>query len=63
MLLENGNVEGGWNQATSRWVPYHLQNGYNEDGGLKQPVVGKSLEMSCAGCHNTGLELKKIDGG
>src|SRR4030043_322056 len=52
-----------WNQATSRWVPYNLQYWYNEDGSLRQPPVEKSFEMSCAGCHNTGLELKKVDSG
>ena len=52
-----------WNQATSRWVPYNLQNWYKEDGSLKTPPVEKSFEMSCAGCHNTGLELKKVDKG
>ena len=52
-----------WNQATSRWVPYNLQNWYNEDGSLKVPAAEKSFEMSCAGCHNTGLELKKVDKG
>jgi len=52
-----------WNQATSRWVPYNLQNWYREDGSLKIPAVEKSFEMSCAGCHNTGLELKKADSG
>jgi len=52
-----------WNQATSRWVPYNLQNWYNEDGSLKQPAPEKSFEMNCAGCHNTGLELKKVDKG
>jgi predicted CXXCH cytochrome family protein len=52
-----------WNQATSRWVPYNLQNWYNEDGSLKQPAPEKSFEMSCAGCHNTGLELKKAERG
>ncbi|OGP79105.1 MAG: hypothetical protein A2V86_13585 [Deltaproteobacteria bacterium RBG_16_49_23] len=52
-----------WNQATSRWVPYNLQNWYNEDGSIKQPSMDKSFEMSCAGCHNTGLELKKVDKG
>jgi len=52
-----------WNQATSRWVPYNLQYWYNEDGSLRQPPVGKSFEMSCAGCHNTGLELKKVNSG
>lgn len=52
-----------WNQATSRWVPYNLQFWYNEDGSLKQPSMDKSFEMSCAGCHNTGLELKKVDKG
>jgi predicted CXXCH cytochrome family protein len=52
-----------WNQATSRWVPYNLQNWYNEDGSLRVPTPEKSFEMSCAGCHNTGLELKKADKG
>src|SRR3990170_3688513 len=52
-----------WNQATSRWVPYNLQNWYHEDGSLKTPPVEKSFEMSCAGCHNTGLVLKKVGGG
>jgi predicted CXXCH cytochrome family protein len=52
-----------WNQATSRWVPYNLQNWYHEDGSLKQPPAEKSFEMSCAGCHNTGLELKKVERG
>ena len=46
-----------WNQATSRWVPYNLQDWYAEDGSLKQPPAEKSFDMSCAGCHNTGLEL------
>lgn len=52
-----------WNQASSRWAPYNLQNWYREDGSLKEPPVEKSFEMSCAGCHNTGLELKKVDRG
>ncbi len=52
-----------WNQATSKWVPYNLQNWYNEDGSLKVPPINKSFEMSCAGCHNTGLELIKVDKG
>lgn len=52
-----------WNQATNRWVPYNLQNWYSEDGSLKAPVVTNSFEMKCAACHNTGLELKKINGG
>ena len=52
-----------WNQATSRWAPYNLQNWYNEDGSLKAPVVKNSFEMGCAGCHNTGLELKKVNSG
>lgn len=52
-----------WNQATARWVPYNLQDWYKEDGSLKTPAVEKSFEMSCAGCHNTGLELKKVEKG
>ncbi|MCX5817940.1 MAG: multiheme c-type cytochrome [Proteobacteria bacterium] len=52
-----------WNQATSRWVPYNLQNWYNDDGSLKALFVKNSFEMKCAACHNTGLELKKVDDG
>jgi predicted CXXCH cytochrome family protein len=52
-----------WNQATSRWVPYNLQNWYAEDGSLKQPPIESSFEMGCAGCHSTGLQLKKVNKG
>jgi len=52
-----------WNQLTSRWVPYNAQDWYNEDGSLKQPAEKKSFEMSCAGCHNTGLELRPLGKG
>ena len=52
-----------WNQLTSRWVPYNAQNWYNEDGSLKQPAESKSFEMSCAGCHNTGLTLTPMGKG
>lgn len=48
-----------WNQATSRWVAYNLQNWYNEDGSLREPALNKSFEAQCAGCHNTGLEIQK----
>lgn len=52
-----------WNQATSRWVPYNMQNWFTGDGSLKQPGPSASFEMKCAGCHNTGLELTKTNGG
>ena len=52
-----------WNQVSSRWVPYNLQSWYNEDGSLKKPVPMNSFEAKCAGCHNTGLELKKVNEG
>jgi predicted CXXCH cytochrome family protein len=52
-----------WNQATSRWVPYNMQNWYGQDGTLKTPPVTTSFEMKCASCHNTGLALKKLNGG
>ena len=52
-----------WNQATARWVPYNLQNWYDEDCGIKEPNPANSFEAKCAGCHNTGLELKKTNGG
>jgi predicted CXXCH cytochrome family protein len=52
-----------WNQATSRWVPYNLQNWYNEDGSLREPALNKSFEAQCSGCHNTGLEIQKTTGG
>ena len=49
-----------WNQETSRWVPYNLQNWYNEDGSLRVPALDKSFEAQCAGCHNTGLQIEKV---
>jgi predicted CXXCH cytochrome family protein len=52
-----------WNQETSRWVPYNLQNWYDEECGIKDPSPANSFEAKCAGCHNTGLELKKANGG
>jgi predicted CXXCH cytochrome family protein len=52
-----------WNQATSRWVPYNMQNWYNLDSTLKTPPVTTSFEMKCASCHNTGLVLNKLNGG
>jgi predicted CXXCH cytochrome family protein len=51
-----------WNQAAARWVPYNLHDWYSQDGNLRQPPVENSFEWSCAGCHNTGLQMKKIDG-
>lgn len=51
-----------WNQATSRWVAYNIQNWYDEDCGLKLPTPNNSFEGKCAGCHNTGLELKRSNG-
>jgi predicted CXXCH cytochrome family protein len=52
-----------WNQATSRWVAYNLQNWYKEDGSLREPAMRASFDQDCAGCHNTGLQLKKVDSG
>jgi predicted CXXCH cytochrome family protein len=52
-----------WNQATSRWVPYNLQNWYNEDGSLRVPAKNKSFEAQCSGCHNTGLQLEQTAAG
>jgi predicted CXXCH cytochrome family protein len=52
-----------WNQLTSQWVPYNLQNWYDEECSLKIPTPDKSFEAKCAGCHNTGLELKKTEKG
>jgi predicted CXXCH cytochrome family protein len=51
-----------WNQATARWVPYELQDWYNEDGSLREPPVENSFELKCSGCHNTALEIRKIGG-
>jgi hypothetical protein len=32
-----------WNQATSRWVPYNLQDWYHEDGSLKKTLCREIL--------------------
>jgi len=52
-----------WQTASSKFVPTLLDSWYNEDGSLKQPSITKSWEMTCAGCHQTGLKMKKVEGG
>jgi predicted CXXCH cytochrome family protein len=52
-----------WQTAASKFVAASLDSWYNEDGGLRQPATNKSWEMTCAGCHQTGLEFKKVEGG
>ena len=52
-----------WQTAASNFVPTILDSWYNEDGSLKQPSIDKSWEMTCAGCHQTGLEFKKVGNG
>jgi predicted CXXCH cytochrome family protein len=52
-----------WETISSKFVPYSLDSWYNEDGSLKQPSADKSWEMTCAGCHQTGLEFKKAENG
>jgi predicted CXXCH cytochrome family protein len=49
-----------WHQASSQWMSYNLQHWYSEDGSLKEPTRDNSFELNCAGCHNTGLEMKKV---
>jgi predicted CXXCH cytochrome family protein len=52
-----------WQTAASKFIPTSLDAWYNEDGSLKQPLINKSWEVTCAGCHQTGLEFKKVEGG
>ncbi|MBN1626697.1 MAG: hypothetical protein JW944_09250, partial [Deltaproteobacteria bacterium] len=52
-----------WQTAASNFVPTSLDSWYNEDGSLKQPSADQSWEMTCAGCHQTGLEYKKAGDG
>jgi len=52
-----------WQTAASKFVPTLIDTWYNEDGSLKQPSIDKSWEMTCAGCHQTGLQMKKVEGG
>jgi predicted CXXCH cytochrome family protein len=52
-----------WQTVSSKFVPTLLDAWYNEDGSLKRPPINKSWEMTCAGCHQTGLEMKKVEGG
>ena len=52
-----------WETISSKFVPTLLDNWYNEDGSLKQPSMDKSWEITCAGCHQTGLEYKKVENG
>ena len=52
-----------WQTVSSKFIPASLDIWYNEDGSLKQPSVDKSWELTCAGCHQTGLEFKKTGNG
>jgi predicted CXXCH cytochrome family protein len=52
-----------WETISSKFVPTSMDNWYNEDGSLKQPSNDKSWEMTCALCHQTGLEYKKVENG
>jgi predicted CXXCH cytochrome family protein len=52
-----------WETISSKFVPTSMDNWYNEDGSLKQPSIDKSWEMTCAGCHQTGIEYKKVENG
>jgi predicted CXXCH cytochrome family protein len=52
-----------WETISSRFVPSSLDSWYNEDGSLKEPSADKSWEMTCALCHQTGLEFKKAGNG
>jgi predicted CXXCH cytochrome family protein len=52
-----------WETISTRFVPTALDNWYSEDGSLKQPPIDKSWEMTCASCHQTGLEYKKVQNG
>jgi predicted CXXCH cytochrome family protein len=49
-----------WQTVSSKFIPASLDIWYNEDGSLKQPSTDKSWEITCAGCHQTGLEYKKV---
>jgi len=52
-----------WQTAASEFISAFmftsLDSWYNEDGSLRRPSMDKSWEMTCAGCHQTGLEYKK----
>jgi predicted CXXCH cytochrome family protein len=55
-----------WETISSKFkntLPSSLDTWYAEDGSLKQPAAEKSWEMTCAGCHQTGVEYKKIANG
>ena len=49
-----------WETISSKFTPASFDMWYNDDGSLKQPPVERSWEMTCAGCHQTGLEYKKV---
>lgn len=52
-----------WETISSKFIPSFLDSWYNEDGSLKRPSTDKSWEMTCAGCHQTGLEFMKVGDG
>jgi len=52
-----------WQTVASRFIPASLDVWYNEDGSLKEPAPDASWEMTCAGCHQTGLAYEKAGEG
>jgi len=52
-----------WETISSKFIPSYLDSWYNEDGSLKQPSADRSWEMTCALCHQTGLEFNKVGDG
>jgi predicted CXXCH cytochrome family protein len=52
-----------WETISSKFTAATLSNWYNQDGGLKQPSIDKSWEMTCASCHQTGLNFTRVENG
>lgn len=59
-----------FNEATSRWVPYHASDWYdasnlprytNPDTLVSDVDKADAFERGCAGCHNTGLTNIRLD--
>jgi predicted CXXCH cytochrome family protein len=48
-----------WDPFSFIFKASSLDSWYKEDGSLTQPLIEKSWEMTCSGCHYTGMQLQK----
>lgn len=50
-----------WNTETGEWVPYHLDDWFDETGTPKELSKTRAWDRRCAGCHTTGTSPSVVD--